>query len=224
MNYKLVPVLVALIVAVVATTVVIAVVVAARTTIVAAAWATIVVTTWTVTIAWATVATWAIITTATLLLITLGLILQSTHREAEFAGLLVNLDELNSHLVALVQATSLHVGKALPAYLADVKQTFLAWHELNKSTKLKDALDWTSVYSSLLGHCDDGLNALNCSLDAVFVSSRDFNLALAVNLIDCDDSTSLLLDALDNLATLPMIAPMNSLSTVIATMRGTCGL
>ena len=54
------------------------------------------------------------------LVVTLGLLLQGTHRQAELAGLLVNLDKLDGDLVALVQTAGLHVGEAVPADFADV--------------------------------------------------------------------------------------------------------
>ena len=75
---------------------------------------------------------------ATLLFVALGLLLQGTHRQAVLAGLLINLNELDCHLVALMQAACLHVGKALPANLADVEQTVTTRHKLNESTKLED--------------------------------------------------------------------------------------
>ena len=45
---------------------------------------------------------------------------QRTHRKAVLAGLLVDLNELYLHDVALLKAGSLHILKAVPGDLADV--------------------------------------------------------------------------------------------------------
>ena len=150
----------------------------------------------------ATVATGTTVAALATLVITLGLLLQGAHRQTELAGLLVNLDELDSDLVALMQAAGLHVLEAVPADLADVQQTVTASHELNEGTELEDADHLAGVDLSLFGNCGDGLDASHSSLDALLVGSSDLDDSLAVNLLDADGGTSLLLEALDNLATL----------------------
>ena len=58
------------------------------------------------------------------------------------------------------------------------------------------------VLLAFFGHSDNGLDALDGSVDAVDIGCRDLNLALAVNLVNGDDCTGLLLDFLDDLSTL----------------------
>ena len=139
------------------------------------------------------------------LVITLGLLLQGAHRQAELTGLLINLDELDSNLVALMQACGLHVGKTIPADFADMQQTVTARHKLDKCAKLEDANHLASVDLTLLGYSDNGLDASNSCIDAILVGGCDL-----------DDSLAWITSP-----PLPMIAPMNSLSTVMVTMRGT---
>ena len=67
-----------------------------------------------------------------------GLGLKRTHRQAELAGLLVDLDQLDLDLVALLEARCLHVFETLPRDLADVEQTVAVWHKLDKRAKIKD--------------------------------------------------------------------------------------
>ena len=131
-----------------------------------------------------------------------GLGLEGAHRQAVLAGLLVDLDELDGDLVALLEAAGGHVGQALPGNLGDVKQAVAAGHELHECAEVEDGAHLASVGLALLGHGHDGLDALQGALDAVLVLGGDLDGADAGVLVlgDGNDGLGLLLDALDDLA------------------------
>ena len=72
------------------------------------------------------------------LYIALGLGCQYSHRQTIFAGLLVDLDELDIHLVALFQTARFHVLETLPRDLADVEKSVATRHKFYECTEVED--------------------------------------------------------------------------------------
>ena len=97
--------------------------------------------------------------------IAFGLGKQGTHGEAVFAGLLVDLDEFDSDLVALFEAGSGHVGETLPGDLGDVEEAVAVGHELNECAEVLDGLHLAGVGLALFGKLYDGVDHIESLVD-----------------------------------------------------------
>ena len=83
-----------------------------------------------------------------------------------------------------------------------MEQAVLTRHELDECTELENRANLSGVNLTLLGHCNDSLDGCNCCLDRVLVGCRNLDFSLTVNLIDSDNGSGALLNALDSLSAL----------------------
>ena len=153
----------------------------------------------TVAVTTATIATFA--AGGLLLDVAFGLGQEGLAAELDFAVLLVEGDNLDLELVALVDDTFQRGGMP-PLVLADVHQTFLAGQELHEGTELDNADDLGIVHVAHLGHGADFLDPLDGGIDVVLVLRGDVDDTELAHLLDVDDGVGLGLYLLDDLATL----------------------
>ena len=122
-------------------------------------------------------------------------------RELELTSLRINFQELHLNLVTLLDTCFLDSLQTLPVNLRDVEQTVLARHELYEAAVRHDAANSTLVNLTNLGDGNDSLDLSQCGIDALLVRSANLYLTNAINLVDSDSSTGILLHLLDNLTT-----------------------
>ena len=73
-------------------------------------------------------------------------------------------------------------------------------HELNESTEIHDADDFTFVGLAFFGEFNDGVDHLESLVDSSLVGGSNFDVAFFVDFVDRDCSAADFLDALDNLS------------------------
>lgn len=144
----------------------------------------------------AVVAAWATWT----LLVAFWLLEQHAMRELVFAGLRINLKQLDLDVVTLLDSSLLYGLQALPENLGDVEQAFLARKDLDEATVRHDALYHAIVNLANLRQGHDALDFCHCRVDALLVRSRNLHVTDTVGLVDGDSGTCVLLHLLDNLA------------------------
>ena len=138
---------------------------------------------------------------ALLLLVAFRLGEEGTVRQAQLAGLLVDLDELHIDLVAFLQARLFHGLVTLPIDLGDVQQTVLVGDDLHEGAEGHDGDDLTVVDLADLRHSDDGFDLGLAGLDVFLVLRCDLHDTFLFVFGDDDDGVGLLLHLLDDLAT-----------------------
>ena len=119
--------------------------------------------------------------------------------ESHLAGLLVNLEELDIHLVAYLKYI-LHLVDLLVVELGNVQQAFLAGQNLHESTELEDRHYLAVVCLTDLRHSGDSLDAGQSGVHGLLVLTEDVDDALVTLLSDGDGGAGSLLYLLDNLA------------------------
>ena len=139
--------------------------------------------------------------TALALYIALGLLREHTVGELIFARLRVYFQELHLDVVALVNAGVLNGLKALPRYLRDVEQAFLARQNLYEAAVRHDAFYHAVVDLANLRQRHDSLDLGNGGIDALLVGSRHLHVAHAVGFVDGDGRAGILLHLLDDFST-----------------------
>ena len=137
-------------------------------------------------------------TTSGTLFPSFGFLFKHAVREAELAGLVVNLKEFHLNGVAFLDAGFFHGFETLPSNLADVEQTFLARHELNEAAVGHDADHFCVINLAHFGDGNNGANLGNSSVDAFLVGTAHLNLAYAVFFINRDGGAGFFLHALND--------------------------
>ena len=119
-------------------------------------------------------------------------------REAELAGLIVDLQKFYRRVISLVQAGFFYTLQALPSDLADVEQTFLARHKLYEAAVRHNANDFCIINLAYFRHGYDGADLGYCGINAFFARSADLDLAYAVFFFDSNRRAGFFLHALDD--------------------------
>ena len=159
-----------------------------------------VVTTWTVSLtARTTIAftAWATLT----LYITLRLFEQHATRKLIFSCLRIYFKQLHIDVIAFLNACIFNRFQTSPLYFRDVKQSFFAWKNLNKTAIRHNALDYTIVNFANFGKSNNAFNLSHCSINAILIWSRNLYMTLTISLFNGDSSACIFLHLLDNLST-----------------------
>ncbi len=128
--------------------------------------------------------------------------MKRTHAEAEFARLLIDLDELHLHFIAFLQAAGLHVFEAVPADFADVEQSVASGHKFNECAKFEYAANLAGVNLVNLWNSGDDFDAGNSSVNLVFFWCADVDFTFAVDFVNSDSGAGFFLYGLNHFTAL----------------------